>query len=254
MRKFIEAVSRAYTFDLAAQSLRIKATLSANMFMQTDVSTATCAQTGDRALQTRVAMLLSNEILDCTGYYFQSRRRIETKDQIKFSFTRNWTIHISFSKDDGSAVIVYYHRGHSETPKFHLTDKRYQNLTRMADDCQFKETGLSTVTTQQVYNVWLSIQKLSAQVLIGEQDGYQLVEDLQEPGVSLATPCFSDTLYCVLTEYYLVSLPPSYLLLDTRGIREDGKRGSRLIAWFTALLDAGLKPNVVHTDKDFAGG
>ncbi|KAJ8098880.1 hypothetical protein POJ06DRAFT_282757 [Lipomyces tetrasporus] len=137
------------------------------------------------------------------------------------------------------------------------------------------------ITRQQVYNVWLSSIRiqwerdpindfLSAQLLIGEQDGYQLVEGLQEPGVSLAfvTPCFSDTryfvdstfntnkhgyeLYCVLTEYDFVSLPLSYLLLDTRGIREEGKRGSRLIAWFTALRDAGLKPNVVHTDKDFA--
>ncbi|KAK9310910.1 hypothetical protein V1524DRAFT_342537, partial [Lipomyces starkeyi] len=106
-----------------------------------------------------------------------------------------------------------------------------------------------------------------------------LVEGLQEPGVSLAfvTPCFSDIVnydrakmseifvdstfstnkhgyevYCVLTEYDLVSLPLSYLLLDIRGIREEGKRGSRLTAWFTALRDARLKPNVVHTDKDFA--
>ncbi|KAK9238968.1 hypothetical protein V1525DRAFT_68886 [Lipomyces kononenkoae] len=59
-------------------------------------------------------------------------------------------------------------------------------------------------------------------------------------------------LYCVLTEYDLVSLPLSYLLLDTRGIREEGKRGVRLTAWFTALRDAGLDPKVVHTDKDFA--
>ncbi|KAK9377575.1 uncharacterized protein V1513DRAFT_7, partial [Lipomyces chichibuensis] len=59
-------------------------------------------------------------------------------------------------------------------------------------------------------------------------------------------------LYCVLTEYDLVSLPLSYLLLDTRGVQEEGKRGARLTAWFTALRDAGLCPNVVHTDKDFA--
>ncbi|KAK9334732.1 hypothetical protein LIPSTDRAFT_4666 [Lipomyces starkeyi NRRL Y-11557] len=43
-------------------------------------------------------------------------------------------------------------------------------------------------------------------------------------------------LYCILTEYDL----------------EEGKRGSRLTAWFTALRREGLRPNVVHTDKDFA--
>ncbi|KAK9371505.1 uncharacterized protein V1513DRAFT_407169, partial [Lipomyces chichibuensis] len=59
-------------------------------------------------------------------------------------------------------------------------------------------------------------------------------------------------LYCVLTEYDLVSLPLSYLLLDTPGVQEEGKREARLTAWFTALRDAGLCPNVVHTDKDFA--
>ncbi|KAK9489386.1 hypothetical protein V1508DRAFT_407112 [Lipomyces doorenjongii] len=157
-------------------------------------------------------------------------------------------LHIILSKDGGS-------QGHTETPKVHVTDEVrryidahkllslrqiYQNLVRMADDYQFEKRDLSTITRQQV--------------LIREQDGYQLVEDLQEPGVSLAfvTPCLSDTLYCVLTEYDLVSLPLSYLLLDTRGIREDGKRGSKLTAWFTALRDAGLNPNVVHTDKHFA--
>ncbi|KAK9310898.1 hypothetical protein V1524DRAFT_340471, partial [Lipomyces starkeyi] len=59
-------------------------------------------------------------------------------------------------------------------------------------------------------------------------------------------------LYCVLTELDLVSLPLSYLLLDTRGIREEGKRGRRLTAWLTALRASGLKPTVVHTYKDFA--
>ncbi|KAK9326485.1 hypothetical protein V1520DRAFT_265839, partial [Lipomyces starkeyi] len=73
----------------------------------------------------------------------------------------------------------------------------------------------------------------SAQLLVAEQDGYELLQGLQEPGISLAfvTPCFTDSqkfdrakmtevfidatfgtnkhgfeLYCVLTEYDLVSL------------------------------------------------
>ncbi|ODQ76009.1 hypothetical protein LIPSTDRAFT_1415 [Lipomyces starkeyi NRRL Y-11557] len=132
----------------------------------------------------------------------------------------------------------------------------------------FEKTELHTITRQQVYNVWLSYTKTqwerdtddfrSAQILIAEQDGYHLIEGLQEPGVSLAftTPCFSNyekynrgkmtevfidstfgtnkhgyELYCVLAEYDLVSLPLSYLFLDTRNVKEDGKRGIRLTGW-----------------------
>ncbi|KAK9250922.1 hypothetical protein V1507DRAFT_499713 [Lipomyces tetrasporus] len=285
--EFIEGVS-SFLEQLDDHSLRIRAALSANMFIETDVSMATCAQTGDRALQTRVAMMLRNDIFDCTGYYFQSRRCTERNDEIKFSFTCSLPkeffdchgqLHIILSKDTGQ-------QGHTETPKFHVTDEVrsyidahkflsprqiYQNLIRMASDSQFEKTDLHTITRQQVYNVWLPFTRiqwerdpindfLSAQLLIGEQDGYQLVEGLQEPGVSLADTAnydrvkmsekFVDStfnrnkhgyeLYCVLTEYDLVSLPLSYLLLDTRGIREEGKRGSRLTAWFTALRDAGL--------------
>ncbi|KAK9366556.1 hypothetical protein V1509DRAFT_568514 [Lipomyces kononenkoae] len=117
------------------------------------------------------------------------------------------------------------------------------------------------------------------QNLLAEQDGYRLVDGLQEPGVSLAflTPCFTNRstyslakmtevfidstfgknkhvyeIYCILTEYDLVSLPLSYLLRDTRGVQEEGKKEFRLTAWFTALRREGLLPNVVHTDKDFA--
>ncbi|KAK9334767.1 hypothetical protein V1521DRAFT_450415, partial [Lipomyces starkeyi] len=59
----------------------------------------------------------------------------------------------------------------------------------------FEKTELHTITRQQVYNVWLSYTKTqwerdtddfrSAQILIAEQDGYHLIEGLQEPGVSL---------------------------------------------------------------------
>ncbi|KAK9376805.1 uncharacterized protein V1513DRAFT_456766 [Lipomyces chichibuensis] len=182
-------------------------------------------------------------------------------------------LYIILSKDNGSAVRVYDHRGHLETPKFHVTD---ENLIRLAGDSQFERTDLHTITRQQVYNVWLSFTRiqwkrdqtndfLSAQLLIGEQDGYQLVEELQKPvnyDRGKMSEIFVDSafntnkhgyeLYCVLTEYDLVSLSLSYLLLDTGGIQEESKRGSRLTAWFTALRDAGLKPSVVHTDKDFA--
>ncbi|KAK9236708.1 hypothetical protein V1525DRAFT_426897 [Lipomyces kononenkoae] len=213
--------------------------------------------------------------------------------------------HISFSKANESAIIIYEHNGHIKAPTYHMTAEVkdyikaqsrfpprqiYQSLMQMADDSQFEKTDLHSITRQQAYNVWVSITRKewerdalndfpSAQLLIEEQDGYRLIEELQEPGVALAfiTPCFSDStkftrekmtevfidstfgtnkhgydLYCVLAEYDLVSLPLSYLLLDTRGIQEVDKRGSRLTEWFVALRSAGLKPNVVHTDKDFA--
>ncbi|KAK9496120.1 hypothetical protein V1508DRAFT_401417 [Lipomyces doorenjongii] len=188
-----------------------------------------------------------------------------------------YKLHISFSKSNGSAFHM--------TPevKCYMThinilhrDRSIRILLRMIDSSQFERTELHTITRQQVD---AANDYKSAQLLLAEQDGYRLVEELQEPGVSLAflTPCFTDRstyslakmtevfidstfgtnkhsyeLYCILTEYDLVSLPLSCLLLDTRGIQEEGKRGSRLTAWFTALRREGLRPHVVHTDKDFA--
>ncbi|KAK9427658.1 hypothetical protein V1505DRAFT_402425 [Lipomyces doorenjongii] len=138
----------------------------------------------------------------------------------------------------------------------------------MVEDPQFEKTELHTITRQQVYNIWISITRKewerdaasdfrSAQLLVVEQDGYRLIEGLQEPGVSLAfiAPCFSGSdnrakmtevfidstlLYCVLTEYDLVSLPLKW------------ERGYWPTKWFVALRNAGLNPNVVHIDKDFA--
>ncbi|KAK9241628.1 hypothetical protein V1506DRAFT_556456 [Lipomyces tetrasporus] len=148
----------------------------------------------------------------------------------------------------------------------------YQNLIRLADSPQFKNTELHTITRQQVYNIWLSLTRKE-----WERDAADDFRSAQLLSLGFITPCFSDSLkydrakitevfidstfgtnkqgyelYCVLTEYDLVSLPLSYLLLDTRGLREVGKRGTRLTAWLTALRAAGLNPNVVHTDKDFA--
>ncbi|KAJ8096469.1 hypothetical protein POJ06DRAFT_203943 [Lipomyces tetrasporus] len=221
-------------------------------------------------------------------------------------FECHGTLQISFSQANASATVIYEHIGHTESRKFHMTDEVreyitshkylpprqiYQNLMQMTSISEFEKIEAHILTKQQVYNFWISLTRgewqrdaaddfKSAQLLVSELDGYELVEDLQEPGISLAfvTPCFTDhrkfnrtkmteifidstfgtnkhgfELYCVLAEYDLVSLPLSYLLLDTRGLQEDGKRGSRLTQWFMALRNAGLKPNFVHTDKDFAG-
>ncbi|KAK9483549.1 hypothetical protein V1527DRAFT_498314 [Lipomyces starkeyi] len=272
--EFIEAVSSFleqhdnHKFNLAAQSLRIRAALSDNMFIETDVSMATCAQTGTRALQTRVAMLLRNGIFDNSFTCSRCTEREPERDPPRIQRYRT-TFMLPMKYE-------VYRCAELLSPR-----KIYQNLIRMAGDSQFEKTDLHTITRQQVYN-WErgpANDFLSAQLLIGDQDGYQIVEGLQEPGVSLAfvTPCFSDTvnydrakmsekyvdstfnankhgyeLYCVLTQYDLVSLPLSTFCW-IRVVLGRRARGSRFTAWFTAMLDAGLKPNVVHTDKDFAG-
>ncbi|KAK9427264.1 hypothetical protein V1505DRAFT_404789 [Lipomyces doorenjongii] len=73
-----------------------------------------------------------------------------------------------------SAIIIYEHNGHTESPKFHVTEEIhnyikeqknlpprqiYWNLIQLADDPRFKKTELHTITRQQVYNVWLSHTK-----------------------------------------------------------------------------------------------
>ncbi|KAK9482913.1 hypothetical protein V1527DRAFT_521761 [Lipomyces starkeyi] len=337
--EFIDAVSSVmdrhdnHVFDASAQPLRVKATLTSSLLIDNEISVEACTQTADNELQKRAATLLRNSMFDITGYFFHMRRvnaradgqtsftltcsrsnecklerdisRVQRYTVSKEVFDCQGELRITMSKVYESVTMVYEHKGHMETNKFHMTEevrnyiksqKRlaprqiYQNLIQMANEGEFEKTDLHTITRQQVYNFWLSITKSewerdaandfrSAQLLVAEQGGFQLIEGLQEPGVSLAfvTPCFTNQeqysrakmtevfvdstfgtnkhgyeLYCVLTEYDLVSLPLSYLLLDTRCLHEEGKRGRRLTQWFTALRNAGLDPNTVHTDKDFA--
>ncbi|KAK9427920.1 hypothetical protein V1505DRAFT_402267 [Lipomyces doorenjongii] len=105
----------------------------------------------------------------------------------------------------------------------------YQNLIQMADSPQ--NTELRAITRQQVCNIWLSLTRKGICTAAVGRTG-------REPGVSLGfiTSCFSDKLNT---------------MLDTPGVREVGKRGTRLTAWLTTLRAARLDPNVVHTDKDF---
>ncbi|KAK9350896.1 hypothetical protein V1523DRAFT_457889 [Lipomyces doorenjongii] len=262
-----------------------------------DISAATCAQSRDQELHRRAAMILRNDVFDCTVYYFhldgsttdpteedsigveRDRLNIRRYTAAKEFFECQGELHISFSKATESAIVMYEHKGHMEPPKFHmpaLTSNRlpsslkpYCRFFDMVEDPQFEKTELHTITRQQVYNIWISITRKewerdaasdfrSAQLLVVEQDGYRLIEGLQEPGVSLAfiAPCFSGSdnrakmtevfidstlLYCVLTEYDLVSLPLKW------------ERGYWPTKWFVALRNAGLNPNVVHIDKDFAG-
>ncbi|KAJ8104397.1 hypothetical protein POJ06DRAFT_265225 [Lipomyces tetrasporus] len=59
-------------------------------------------------------------------------------------------------------------------------------------------------------------------------------------------------LYCVVGIYLYETVPLSYLLLDTRAVEGNGKRGIRLTTWFKHLTSLGLRPSVGHSDKDFA--
>ncbi|KAK9361677.1 hypothetical protein V1504DRAFT_439304 [Lipomyces starkeyi] len=128
----------------------------------------------------------------------------------------------------------------------------------MANQSEFEQTEVQ-ITRQQVYNFWLSLTQSewqrdpaddfrSAQLLLAEQEGYELIQGLQEPGISLASSSSTPHLVQISTAlsstvfspgYDLVSLPLSYLLL--------GKRGSRLTEWFTALRNAGLMFTLTRT-------
>ncbi|KAK9489134.1 hypothetical protein V1508DRAFT_407252 [Lipomyces doorenjongii] len=272
----------SHIFDPEAQSFTFRIILTGFFVLENDVSVATCTQK-------QAAIVLRNDIFDCTGYYFHMRRYTETERKAERDLTRiqrntetkeffdyHGELRINFSKSNLSLTILYDHKGHVETPKFHVTEEMqkyieahtlvpprliYQNLIAMADGSQLKSTDLHTISKRE----WERNPRddlRSAQMLVEAQEGYILIEGLQEPGVSLAftTFCFNDKvkyygskmteifidstfgtnkhgyeLYCVLTELDLVSLPLSYLLLNTRGIREEGKRGIRLTSWLTAL-------------------
>ncbi|KAK9244377.1 hypothetical protein V1506DRAFT_522801 [Lipomyces tetrasporus] len=91
--KFVEAVSAFLKqhddrkFDLTAQPLKIKATLSPVFCIDNDVSIGACAVTTDGDLQRRVAMLLRSDIFDCSGYYFHLQHAHERRDGAKYSFS-----------------------------------------------------------------------------------------------------------------------------------------------------------------------
>ncbi|KAK9318954.1 hypothetical protein V1517DRAFT_235840, partial [Lipomyces orientalis] len=218
-----------HTFDPDAQSVRFRATLAGCFVIENDVSVASCAQNNDENLHRRAIKCFRNDLFDVTGYYFHLRRCNERVDGLTFSLTcsrsnerrtrerdpssvQRYTtakeffdchgeLHISFSKSNRSATIIYDHKCRTETPKFRITEEIqqyikaqqlfpprqiYQNLIQLADSPQFAKTDLHTITRQQVYNVWLSLTKRewerdrtddfkSAQLLVGEHIGFQLV-------------------------------------------------------------------------------
>ncbi|KAK9384191.1 hypothetical protein V1515DRAFT_446855 [Lipomyces mesembrius] len=125
-------------------------------------------------------------------------------------------LHISLSKSNRSATIIYDHKCHAETPKFRITEEIqqyikaqqlfpprqiYQNLIQLADSPQFAKTDLHTITRQQIYNVWLSLTKRewerdrtddfkSAQLLVGEHRLDQTKSPTQRAGTRWIGPVF----------------------------------------------------------------
>ncbi|KAK9493033.1 hypothetical protein V1508DRAFT_455731 [Lipomyces doorenjongii] len=265
--------------------------------MDDDISIVDCALTADRDLQKKCC---SGNIFDCAGYYFQRQLMkaagsptIKRYTAQKEYFECHGELHTNFSKANESATIIYEHVGHTESQMFHMTQdmqdyirahKRlsprqiYQNLIQMTNkDFEHSEVQIITHKAGGEWQRDAADDFRSAQLLVAEQDGYELIQGLQEPGISLAivTSCFRDRqkfdlrqhqndgthstnkhgfdLYCVLPEYNLVSLvslPLSYILLARCPSR--WQEGIAVNGVVHGIANAGLKPNVVHTDKDFA--
>ncbi|KAK9368836.1 hypothetical protein V1509DRAFT_609236 [Lipomyces kononenkoae] len=295
-----------HKFDLTAQPLKIRATLASTFCIDNDVSIGACAVTTDSDLLRRVVMLLRNDIFDCSRYYFHLQHAHERRDGAKYSFgcpvsvehrpaerdpstIRRYIVqkeyfqchdefHISFSKTNASATVIYEHIGHTESRKFHMIDdvrnymkshkyhpprQIYRNLIQMTNVSDFEKPEAHVVTRKQVYNFWISLTQgewhrdvddfKSAQLLVEPSMtamNYFKKFDRAKIDATFGTNKHGFELYCVLAEYDLVSLPLSYLLLDTRGIQENGKRSSRLTTWLMEFRNAGLSRNGF---KDFAG-
>ncbi|KAK9387121.1 hypothetical protein V1515DRAFT_639229 [Lipomyces mesembrius] len=245
VKSFLERYDKQI-FSPEAQSLKLRVTLSESFMLGNVVSVALRAQTEDRELQRQAASHLRNDIFDCSGYYFHLRRckerakgsefiltcsrsqeretelhpqAVQRYTTAKESFACHGELLIAFLKENPTAIITYEHKCHTETPKFHVTEEVQKYIQSHQ---------------QQVYNIWLSLTRKewerdaaddfrSAQLLLEGQEGYRLIEGLQEPGVSLGfiTPCFSDSL-----KYDRAKM--TELFIDST---------------------FGLNPNVVHTDK-----
>ncbi|KAK9251679.1 hypothetical protein V1507DRAFT_482178 [Lipomyces tetrasporus] len=233
-----------HIFDPDAHSVRFRATLADCFVIENDASEASCAQNNDKNLQKRAIKCFRNDLFDCPGYYFHLRRCNERVDGPRFSLTcscsnerrtgvrdpssvqRHTTakeffdchgeLHISFSKSNLSATIIYDHKCHAETPKFRITEEIqqyikaqqlfpprqiYQNLIQLANSPHGEHRVSLAFTTpcftdRANYNRAKMTEILIDSTFGTNRHGYEL--------------------YCVLTEHDLVSLPLSY----TRGVQE----------------------------------
>ncbi|KAK9483369.1 hypothetical protein V1527DRAFT_473248 [Lipomyces starkeyi] len=245
--EFVEAVSVLWKqhddhkFDLTAQPLKIKATVSSPVCVDNDVAIGACAVTTNIDLQRRAAMLLRSDIFDCSGYYFHLRHAHERRDGAKYSFGCPTSVEHRpaesdlstiqrFSKANASATVIYEHVGHTESRKFHMTDEVqnyikshkylpprqiYRNMIQMTNVSDFEKPEAHIITRKQVYNFcWLSLTHgewhrtcdLSKWL---KKNGYERLQCLQEPGISLAflTPSFTDSQKFSLTPRSALTSP-----------------------------------------------
>ncbi|KAK9349560.1 hypothetical protein V1523DRAFT_437135, partial [Lipomyces doorenjongii] len=216
--EFIDTVSSVmdrhdnHVFDASAQPLRVKATLTSSLLIDNEISVEACTQTADNELQKRAATLLRNSMFDITGYFFHMRRVNARADgQTSFTLTCSRSNECKIERDIA----------------------RVQRYTVSKDvfDCQ----GELRITMSNVYESVTMVYEHKGPM---ETHKFHMTEEYNRAKM---TEVFVDStfgtnkhgyeLYCVLTEYDLVSLPLSYLLLDTRCLHEEGKRGRRLTQW-----------------------
>jgi hypothetical protein len=104
--EFVKAVSSfleqhdSHVFDSSLPSLRIKATLKSTFLIDNDISVETCTQTSDQDVQKRAAVLLRNDMFDCTGYFFHMRRvNARSDSQITFTLTCSLSSEANLQRD-----------------------------------------------------------------------------------------------------------------------------------------------------------
>ncbi|KAK9343349.1 hypothetical protein V1522DRAFT_386389 [Lipomyces starkeyi] len=86
-------------FEAAVQPLRMKVTLTSTFLIENDICMATCAQSGDQKVQRRAALILRNDIFDCSGYFFHLRRTNDRPDGARFNFTCSRSIERKTERD-----------------------------------------------------------------------------------------------------------------------------------------------------------
>ncbi|KAK9374812.1 uncharacterized protein V1513DRAFT_444467 [Lipomyces chichibuensis] len=113
-----------HKFNLAAQSLKIRTALSANiLFIETDVSMATlCTNCHDGAPREMTKSNSASSVQTERDPLCIQRYKYVIRLPKEF-FDCHGQLHIILSKDNGSAVIVYEHRCQLKHHKFHVTDE-----------------------------------------------------------------------------------------------------------------------------------
>ncbi|KAK9373745.1 uncharacterized protein V1513DRAFT_480089 [Lipomyces chichibuensis] len=182
------------------------------------MSIGACAVTTDRDLQRIAAILLRSAF---SIYSFSCSASVEDRPAKRDPSTiQRYTVQKEYFEFHGEFHISFSrgqrHISHTQSRMFRMTDEVrnyikshkyfpprqiYRNLIQMTS-VSFEKPAAQIITRKQVYNFWLSLTQ-------GEwHRDFSLTP--------IGTNKHGFELYCVLTEYDLVSLPLSSLLHDTR--------------------------------------